>query len=168
VNKRSWKFGGGVSTPTLPSRVLMTAAVLALGAMLGVKIVREVGLAQTQVAAFVFFLLGVWLLGALVLVPHLWRPSGEWKRSQYERHRLERRLADALKPTRRLDPALTRALTAFCPVCGQVGPTVVRSRSRCTACQRPWQAGQAGRAAPAAVPPAVIDLRDRVSTRASG
>jgi hypothetical protein len=132
--------------------------------MLVVKIVREAGFEHAQVAAFVFFLLGVWLLGALVFLPHLWRPSGEWRRGQYEAHRLERRLAAALEPTRRLDPALTRALTAYCPVCGQVGPTVVRSRSRCSACQRPWQAGHA---ASATVPPALIDLRDKAASRAS-
>jgi hypothetical protein len=160
VNKRSWKFGGGVSTPSLPTRVMLTACMLALGAMLVVKILREASYSQLPVTAFVFFLLGVWLLAAVVFVPYLWRPSREWRREKYESHRLERRLAAALGPNRLTDPVLARARAAYCPVCGQQGPPLVVSRTRCSACQRPW-------AARAGAPGAVIDLRATSATRPS-
>ncbi len=165
MNKRSWKFGGGVSTPALPTRVLLTACMLAVGALLVVAIVREAGLSALPVAAFVFFLLSVWLLAAVVFVPYLWRPSGEWRRDRYESYRLERRLAAALEPTRSTDPVLARAMAAYCPVCGQQGPTVVVSRTRCSSCQRPWAASAL---VPAAAPDSVIDLRDQTQAHASG
>ena len=155
MTRRVSKFGGGVSTPPLLARAALTAATLGLGAMLAIRIIREAGYAHLQVAALVLFMLGVWLLGALIFLPHVWRPSGEWKRDQFEAHRLERRLRLALEPSRQPDRALLRAQAAYCGVCGQHGLTVARSRMVCTACQRPWAAGTA----------AMIDLRDQVSAR---
>jgi hypothetical protein len=166
MTRRVSKFGGGVSTPPLVARIALTAATLALGGMLVVRIIRETSDSHLELAGFVFFLLGVWFVASVVFLPHLWRASGEWKREQYQAHRLERRLRIALEPSRRPDLALARARTAYCPVCGQNGPAPARSRTVCSACQRPWAAGSA---MPAPVldtarPPSVIDLRDRVAT----
>ena len=166
MTRRVSKFGGGVSTPPLAARVALTAGTLALGAMLVVRIIRETSGSNLGLAGFVLFLLGVWFLGSVVFLPHLWRASDEWKRQQYQAHRLERRLRIALEPSRRPNLALARARTAYCPVCGQHGPALARSRTVCSACQRPWAAGTAMPApmADASRPPSVIDLRDRVAT----
>jgi len=166
MNRRGWKFGGGAGTPPLLLRLLATAAILATGAILLVRLVRETAGGNLEPAGFVFFLLGIWLLFAVVFLPHLWRPSAEWRRDQFAKQRLQRRLRTALDPSRQPNLGLARARAAHCPVCGQAGEFASRSRTLCSACQRPWSARQAMPSphVPTATPPSVIDLRDRIAT----
>lgn len=166
MTRRASKFGGGVSSPPLVARIALTAATLAVGAMVVVRLVRETGEGHVQTAAFVFFLLGAWLVVAVLFLPHVWRASAEWRRDDYERQRLQRRLRTAMEPSRQPNLGVARGRSAYCPVCGQAGAFTTRSRTLCSACQRPWSAG---RAMPApltqpAAPPSVIDLRDRIAT----
>ena len=155
-----------MSTPPLLLRVVATAVVITAGAVVIMRLVRETAGGNFEPAGFVFFLLGVWLLFAVVFLPQLWRPSAEWRREQFDRQRLQRRLRTALDPSRQPNLGLARARAAYCPVCGQAGEFTSRSRTLCSACQRPWSAGRAMPAplGPSAAPPSVIDLRDRIAT----
>jgi hypothetical protein len=163
------KYAGGTTTPSLVTRWVLTLLILAAGGALGVALVRDLaaGVARIQVAALLVFLTGLWLLAAVVFLPYVWRPSAEWKRHRYEALRLERRLAASLAPNRRTDPRVLASRTAYCPACGQEGlPADARSRTRCSACLRPWSAAGTrppvpGLAAASSEPgPALIDLRE--------
>jgi len=147
------KFGKGAQTPSLATRVALTAATLCLGAMLAARIAREAAYAHVQVPAVLTIALGGWLVGALVTLPYVWRPSQEWKRQRYQAHRLQRRLRAALEPDRDTNLAVLRAKHTPCPVCGQHGPVLSRARTICSACQRPWTATVGGSER-------VIDLRE--------
>jgi hypothetical protein len=153
-NRRAWKYGGGVSTPTLAGRIALTLCSLALGAMLASKVIRESEQSHFTVVVTFFVLFALWLFATVVFFHDLWRPSAEWKTKRFEALRLERRLRHALSPDQPMNPALLRAKSARCPVCDQAGPTLVPARSRCSACGRPWSATKAL---------AVIDLREPAS-----
>lgn len=163
---RVWKYGGGVSTPTVATRVVLTAVTLAPGSVLVTRIIRETYDSHLERAGFMFFLLGAWVLAAIAFLPHVWRPSAEWRRRKYQARQLQRQLTLALEPRRQLNRALHRARSAYCPVCGQQGMSVAVSRTVCSACQRPWAAGKAMPTPLPDVsrPPSVIDLRNRVAS----
>ncbi|HEY5033280.1 MAG TPA: hypothetical protein VIJ54_12435 [Actinomycetes bacterium] len=142
--RRTRKYGAGVSTLPLALRTLYTLALVAIGTALGLTMVKAMSLTDNRVATLVLFLIGLWGIVALLTLPHVWRPSAEWRRRQYEAHQLERRLAAAFEP-RRARNANLRLLLPPCPVCGQDGPILVPSRTQCSACQRPWMARAADR-----------------------
>jgi hypothetical protein len=133
------KFGAGVCTPSLLSRLTATVALLTVGAVLSLLMIPAVHRPDSRIAAFVLFLLGLWCLISLLSLPQVWRPSAEWRRQRYEARQLERRLRAAFAPRADRNQSL-QALRAPCSVCGQDGPTLVRARAQCTACHRPWLA----------------------------
>ena len=118
---------------------------------LGIAMVKAVTRADNRVSTLVLFLLGLWALTMLLTLPHVWRPSAEWRRQQYESRRLERRLRAAFEPRAVRNLAL-RGLIPACGVCGQDGPVLVRARTQCSACQRPWVARDAAPPRPAQSP----------------
>lgn len=50
-----------------------------------------------RAAAMDFFLLGVYLMIAVPVVRHLWRPTAQWQSARREQWLLERKLQDQLR-----------------------------------------------------------------------
>lgn len=136
---RARKYSGGVSTLSLPSRVAFTASMLVVGAVLVGVMLSTTHRPDTRISGFVLFLLGLWSIAALLVLPYVWRPSAEWQRDRYHGRQLERELRAAFDPRIPRHLSTQRTLPP-CPVCGQDGVVLVPARMQCTACQRPWLA----------------------------
>ena len=136
---RARRFSGGVSTVSLPTRLLFTAVLALLGAVIVDYLVKGIQRPDTRVSAFLVFLAGVWAVTALLTLPYVWQSSAEWQRDRLHARRLQRDLQAALDPRLPRHLQMT-GLQPSCPVCGQDGVVLVPSKMQCTACQRPWLA----------------------------
>jgi len=137
--RRARRFGGGVSTLTLPSRLSFTAFFVAAGGVLVAFMLKALHRPDARVSGLLLFLIGTWAVLALLTLPYVWRSSAEWQRDRLHARRLQRELQAVLDPRIPRHLSMT-GLQPACTVCGQVGLVLVPARVQCSACQRPWLA----------------------------